>query len=65
MIIKDVGILKSIGATNSNIMTLFAMEGALIGVIGTALGAALGLGAMLSAAAIGWDRIILNLLMLP
>ena len=41
---KDVGILKSIGATNSNIMTLFAMEGALIGIIGTAIGTALGLG---------------------
>jgi lipoprotein-releasing system permease protein len=41
---KDIGILKSIGATNSNIMTLFAMEGALIGALGTTLGTVLGLG---------------------
>jgi len=41
---KDIGILKAIGATNFNIKTLFALEGALIGVLGTALGAALGLG---------------------
>ena len=41
---KDIGILKSIGATNFNIKTLFALEGALIGILGTALGAALGLG---------------------
>ena len=41
---KDIGILKAIGATNTNIKTLFAMEGALIGIIGTALGATLGLG---------------------
>ncbi|MDP3790866.1 MAG: lipoprotein-releasing ABC transporter permease subunit [Candidatus Omnitrophota bacterium] len=41
---KDIGILKSIGATRFNIMTLFAIEGAMIGALGTALGAALGLG---------------------
>jgi len=41
---KDIGILKSIGATNFNIMTLFAMEGALIGFLGTAIGTASGLG---------------------
>jgi len=41
---KDIGILKSIGATNLNIMALFAIEGGLIGILGTALGAALGLG---------------------
>jgi lipoprotein-releasing system permease protein len=41
---KDIGILKSIGATNLSIKTLFALEGALIGIIGTALGACLGTG---------------------
>lgn len=41
---KDIGILKAIGATNLNIMALFAMEGAFIGILGTTLGAALGLG---------------------
>ncbi len=41
---KDIGILKAIGATNFNIMALFAMEGAFIGILGTTLGAALGSG---------------------
>ena len=41
---KDIGILKAIGATNFNIMVLFAMEGLLIGTLGTVLGAASGVG---------------------
>ncbi len=40
---KDIGILKAIGASNENIMAIFAMEGALIGSLGTALGTALGM----------------------
>lgn len=40
---KDIGILKSIGASNDNIMAIFAMEGALIGSLGTTLGTALGM----------------------
>jgi lipoprotein releasing system, transmembrane protein, LolC/E family len=40
---KDIGILKAIGASNDNIMAIFAMEGALIGFLGTALGTALGM----------------------
>ncbi|MDD5174019.1 MAG: lipoprotein-releasing ABC transporter permease subunit [Candidatus Omnitrophota bacterium] len=40
---KDIGILKSIGASNDNIMAIFAFEGALIGSLGTALGTALGM----------------------
>lgn len=39
---KDIGILKTIGASNFNIMTVFALEGAMIGFLGTALGTALG-----------------------
>ena len=41
---KDVGILKAIGASNFNIMKIFAIEGAIIGILGTALGTALGIG---------------------
>lgn len=41
---KDVGILKAIGATNFNIMAIFAMQGGMIGFLGTALGASLGVG---------------------
>lgn len=37
---KDIGILKSIGATNSNIRRIFVLNGFFIGFLGTALGAA-------------------------
>jgi len=40
---KDIGILKAIGASNDNIMAIFAIEGALIGSLGTALGTAFGM----------------------
>ncbi|KPK40514.1 MAG: hypothetical protein AMJ78_07130 [Omnitrophica WOR_2 bacterium SM23_29] len=41
---KDIGILKSIGATNRSIMAIFTLEGLLIGAIGTILGVVSGLG---------------------
>ncbi|MFH1190380.1 MAG: ABC transporter permease [Candidatus Omnitrophota bacterium] len=41
---KDIGILKAIGATNLNVMAIFALQGGLIGIIGTALGTGLGTG---------------------
>jgi len=41
---KDIGILKSIGATNRSIMAIFTLEGFLVGAIGTLLGVAGGLG---------------------
>jgi len=42
---KDIGVLKAIGATRVNIMAIFALQGGFIGIIGTALGAGLGVGA--------------------
>ena len=42
---KEIGILKAIGATNFDIMVIFALTGEMIGILGTALGTALGLGA--------------------
>jgi lipoprotein-releasing system permease protein len=39
---KDIGILKAIGGTNFNMMALFALQGSLIGILGTALGTAAG-----------------------
>jgi lipoprotein-releasing system permease protein len=39
---KDIGILKAIGATTKSIYFIFTLEGFLIGVIGTALGAGFG-----------------------
>jgi len=40
---KEIGILKSMGATRKSIWSIFALEGALIGVIGSALGTLLGI----------------------
>ena len=39
---KDIGILKAIGAGNSDIMAIFALEGGLIGILGTGLGVLMG-----------------------
>jgi len=39
---KDIGILKAIGSSNSSIMTVFAIQGSIIGIFGTILGSALG-----------------------
>lgn len=41
--IKDIGILKAIGATRKHIMTVFTLEGFLIGLFGTLLGTGMGL----------------------
>ena len=40
---KDIGILKAIGASNQAIKKIFTLEGVMIGLSGTALGAAGGL----------------------
>ncbi len=42
--IKDIGILLSFGVSAAQIRRIFFLQGAVIGVLGTALGAALGLG---------------------
>jgi len=39
---KDIGILKSIGATNLSIKKIFILNGLFIGFLGTSLGAAAG-----------------------
>jgi len=41
---KDIGILKAIGSSRSDVMAVFAMLGGIIGILGTACGTALGLG---------------------
>ncbi|MBI5599427.1 MAG: lipoprotein-releasing ABC transporter permease subunit [Deltaproteobacteria bacterium] len=45
---KEIAILKSLGATRSGIMKIFMIEGAVIGLTGTALGAAIGVGCALN-----------------
>lgn len=40
---RDIGILKAMGATSRDVQRIFFLQGALIGVIGTAVGAVLGL----------------------
>jgi lipoprotein-releasing system permease protein len=41
---REIAILKAMGATSASIMRIFVMEGAAIGLIGTVLGTAAGLG---------------------
>jgi lipoprotein-releasing system permease protein len=41
---RDIGILKAIGSTNFNIMAIFALQGGMVGIFGTLLGAGAGLG---------------------
>lgn len=41
---KDIGILKAIGAANHSITAIFALQGFIIGAVGTALGVAGGIG---------------------
>lgn len=41
---KDIGILKAIGATKAVIMTIFSLQGFIIGLIGVILGAGGGIG---------------------
>ncbi|MDD5270774.1 MAG: FtsX-like permease family protein, partial [Candidatus Omnitrophica bacterium] len=41
---RDIGILKSIGSTNASVMAIFTLQGFIIGLIGTVLGVAGGLG---------------------
>ena len=40
---RDIGILKSMGATNNSIVKIFMFEGVLVGVLGSLLGLTLGL----------------------
>jgi lipoprotein-releasing system permease protein len=40
---RDIAILRSMGASPRSIMTIFMLQGAIIGIVGTALGAAFGI----------------------
>ena len=40
---RDIAVLRTMGATKGMIMRIFCMDGAFIGVVGTAIGVALGL----------------------
>ncbi len=40
---RDIGILKTMGATNADIIAIFRFEGALVGIVGILAGSALGL----------------------
>jgi lipoprotein-releasing system permease protein len=42
---KDIGVLKSIGFTSRKILSIFTLQGLILGIIGSLSGAALGLGA--------------------
>ncbi len=53
--IKEIAILKSMGATADGIMKIFQVEGILIGLVGTGLGLLLGLGSCLFIRSIGLE----------
>lgn len=55
---KDIGILKAIGATNSDIRLIFRLEGLFTGIIGTILGVGLGL-------SISWAQYAYKIVKLP
>jgi lipoprotein-releasing system permease protein len=55
---KEIGILKSMGATNVSIMKIFMFEGLVVGIVGTILGS--GLGFILC-----WIQKTFNLISLP
>ncbi len=42
--IKEIGIMKSVGARNRDVLSIFVMESALLGLAGGVIGAAIGLG---------------------
>jgi len=41
---RDIAILKALGATSDRIMRIFIVQGMVVGIVGTALGALAGLG---------------------
>ena len=55
---KDIGILKTIGATNRDITNIFRLEGLFIGIIGTILGVGLGF-------SISWAQKAYKIIKLP
>ena len=55
---KEIGILRAVGATRGQIMSLFLLEGSLIGLLGALLGLALARG--LAAWADDWVRGLIN-----
>jgi len=44
---KDIGIMKAIGSANTDIMAVFAIQGGIIGILGTLLGSGIGIAACL------------------
>jgi len=55
---REIGILKSMGATSASIMKIFLFEGLLVGIIGTVLGCAIGYG-------VAWLQLEYHLISLP
>ena len=49
---KEIGVMKAIGAQNKNILTIFLIESALLGLVGGLVGAAIGLSLALGTASI-------------
>lgn len=63
---KEIGIMKSIGARNSDIMKIFLIEAGLIGLVGGILGTALGAGIALAVGSVSQDAgFTLNIVIEP
>ncbi|GAB1457766.1 ABC transporter permease [Spirochaetota bacterium] len=52
---KEIGLLKSMGMPNKEVLTLFLAEGTIMGLLGSAVGALLGLVANIVMHYVGWD----------
>jgi lipoprotein-releasing system permease protein len=54
---RDIGILKTLGATEKGIRNIFVLQGSMIGIISTFLGILLGVGFCLGQIQFGWFRL--------
>ncbi len=52
---KEIGLLKSMGMPNKEVLALFLAEGTIMGLLGSAIGALLGLGVNIIMHYVGWD----------
>ena len=59
---KEIGIMKAVGARNSNILTLFLIESGILGLVGGAIGVLIGIGLSTGVAFIATKTLGTNLL---
>lgn len=62
---RDIGVMKAMGASDNGIMRIFLYEGAMIGIIGTAIGLILGIGLCVLQSSFGLFKLDTNSYLLP